>query len=147
MAEYTLRPPRADEFEAWYALYHGFSVAVDEEVTREVAQRVWAWIQHPEHPTKAIVAERDGELIGFAHYRPFPRTLYGNEACYLDDLYVLEEQRGSGLARALIDKVSEIAKQRGWTHVRWVTEEKNARARALYDKLARAMTLVTYWRD
>jgi GNAT superfamily N-acetyltransferase len=142
-----LRAPEVHEFEDWYRLYHAFSVSVEEEVTRDVAQRVWNWINDPHHPTKAIVATSGGRMVGFTHYRPFPRTLHGNEACYLDDLYVDESQRGSGLARQLIDAVSQIAKERGWTHVRWVTEEKNERARALYDKLATATTLITYKLD
>jgi len=142
--EAVLRAPKADEFEMWYALYHAFSVAVEEEVTRETGKQIWTWINDPAHPTKAIVAESDGKLVGFAHYRPFPRTLHGNEACYLDDLYVLEDRRGSGLARQLIDAVSAVAKGRGWTHVRWVTEDKNLRARAFYEKFAETMTLITY---
>ncbi|MBC5814908.1 MAG: GNAT family N-acetyltransferase [Candidatus Eremiobacteraeota bacterium] len=144
MNKYVMRAPNADEFEIWYALYHAFSVAVHEEVTREIGEEIWKWINDPKHPTKAIIAESDGQLAGFVHYRPFPRTLHGNEACYLDDLYVLEDHRGSGLARQLIDAVSAIAKERGWTHVRWVTEEKNMRARAFYEKFAEPMTLITF---
>lgn len=144
MNRYKMRAPNADEFEMWYALYHAFSVAVEEEVSREVGEQVWAWINDPNHPTKAIVAESDEKLVGFAHYRPFPRTLHGNEACYLDDLYVPDDHRGGGLARGLIEAVAAIAKERGWTHVRWVTEEKNMRARAFYDKFAAPMTLITY---
>ena len=147
MTEYMLRAPTFGEFEAWYVLYHAFSVAVDEEVTPEIARQVWAWINDPAHPTKAIVAEDAGNLVGFAHYRPFPRTLHGNQACYLDDLYVVEDHRGTGLAQELIQAVAKIAKERGWSHVRWVMEEKNERARAFYAKLATPMTLVTYKLD
>ncbi len=145
--DYTLRAPRADEFEAWFALYHAFSLAVDEEVSRETGLRVWAWIQDSAHPTEALVAQIGDGLAGFVHYRPFPRTLHGNEACFLDDLYAGEEHRGSGLARKLIEAVCAIANARGWTHVRWVAEKNNARARALYEKLAAPMTLVTYKRE
>lgn len=144
VASPTLRAPCGDEFEAWYDLYHAFSVSVEEEITHDIAQRVWAWINDPTHPTKAIVAEIDGNLVGFTHYRSFPRTLHGNEACYLDDLYVLPQYRGSGLATALVESVSAIAKERGWSHVRWVMEEKNERARAFYAKIATPLPLVTY---
>jgi ribosomal protein S18 acetylase RimI-like enzyme len=86
----------------------------------------------------------DDELCGFTHFRPFPRTLDGNEACFLDDLWVTESHRGTGLAEALIDQVRAIARQRGWSHVRWVTDMKNAPARALYERIAEDAGLVTY---
>lgn len=125
-------------------MYEPYSHAVESPVTREIAQGVWSWIHDPDHPVEAIVGERDGRLVGFTIYRPFYRTLDANEACFLDDLYVAESERGSGLARALIERVAEIAKARGWSHVRWVTTQENRRARGLYEKLATLMDLLTY---
>lgn len=78
------------------------------------------------------------------HYRPFYRTLDANEACFLDDLFVAPVERGSGLAQLLIARVAEIARERGWTHVRWVTTHGNGRARALYEKVATLQDLLTY---
>ncbi|HYZ15264.1 MAG TPA: GNAT family N-acetyltransferase, partial [Candidatus Acidoferrum sp.] len=57
---------------------------------------------------------------------------------------VTETHRGNGLAEALINHLCAIARERGWTHVRWVTEEANARAQRLYDRIATDMELRTY---
>jgi len=105
---------------------------------------VWAWILDPQHPVEAIVAERAGALVGFTIFRPFYRTLDANEACYLDDIYVAQAERGTGLARQLIERVVEVARERGWTHVRWVTTNGNRRARGLYEKVAKPRDLLTY---
>ena len=125
-------------------MYRPYSIAVESPVSREIAQGVWTWIVDPSHPLEAVFAERNGKLVGFTHFRPFPRTLDYNEACFLDDLYVTESERGSGLARQLIENLVRIARERDWTHVRWVTTEGNKRARGLYEKVAENMELVTY---
>ncbi|GAC1656216.1 MAG: GNAT family N-acetyltransferase [Vulcanimicrobiaceae bacterium] len=147
MTEYTLRPPGPQEFDAWYRLYYPYSVLMEDEVTPQISRTIWDWIQDARHPVEAVAAYAGDEMVGFTHYRPFYRTLHGNEACFLDDLFVVEAHRGSGLARALIEAVSKIALERGWSHVRWVAHENNSRARALYDKLAAPLPLVTYKRN
>ncbi|MEO1200616.1 MAG: GNAT family N-acetyltransferase [Pseudomonadota bacterium] len=44
--------------------------------------------------------------------------------------------RGGGVGRALIEAVSDAANARGVSRVYWQTQEFNATARALYDKVA-----------
>jgi GNAT superfamily N-acetyltransferase len=132
-------------FDAWRAHYLCYAAALGEHADNAVAMRVWSWLLARTHGVEGILAiGADDELVGFAHFRPFPRTLDGNEACFLDDLWVAESHRGTGLAEALIDRVRTTARDRGWTHVRWVAEAKNARARALYDRIAEDANLVTY---
>ena len=96
------------------------------------------------HRIGAFFAFCDGELAGFAHYRPFPRTLDGNEACYLDDLFVSEKFRGMQIARRLIRALKDESAKNGWTEVRWVTTPQNARARKIYDGVAELSDLLTY---
>ena len=125
-------------------MYEPYSHAVESPVTREIATTVWSWIQSRTHGIEAILALKNDTVVGFTQYRPFPRTVDGNEACFLDDLYVAESERGSGLARMLIEHVVAIARERGWTHVRWVTTPGNQRARGLYDNVANLMDIITY---
>ncbi len=132
-------------FDAWRAQYRCYAQALGERADDRVAATVWSWLLARTHGVEGVLAiGPDERLVGFVHFRPFPRTLDGNEACFLDDLWVAESHRGTGLAKALIDRVRAIARERGWTHVRWVTEAKNARARALYDRIAEDAHLVTY---
>ncbi len=131
--------------DAWRAHYLRYSTALGELADDAVAATVWSWLLARTHGVEGVLAIRDdGELAGFVHFRPFPRTLDGNEACFIDDLWVTEPQRGTGLAEALIERVRAIARERGWTHLRWVTDVKNGRARALYDRIAEDANLATY---
>ena len=59
-------------------------------------------------------------------------------------MFVVPEARGSGAARALIEAVADEGRRRDWRLIRWITAEDNARARALYDKLAEATHWKTY---
>jgi len=84
-----------------------------------------------------------GALVGIAHYLFHPQMWYG-DACYLQDLFVAGAARGRGAARALIEQVAEMARSRGATRLYWTTQEDNARARLLYDKVARFNGFIRY---
>ena len=140
----TFEPVSPRRFEAWRAHYLRYAAALGEHADDAIAATVWSWLLARTHGVEGILAVAGDELAGFVHFRPFPRTLDGNEACFIDDIWVTEAHRGTGLAQALIDRVRTTARERGWTHVRWVTEANNARARALYDRVAEDANLVTY---
>ncbi len=125
-------------------MYRAYAEDVRLPVAEPVVRVVWRWIMQGTHRVECVLAERDGSALGFAIFRPFPRTLDGNEACYLDDLYVRDEFRGTGVVRALLGKIVEITRARGWSHVRWVTTADNLRARGLYEKIAQRTDLITY---
>ncbi len=98
---YNIRPARDGDFEEWFTLYEPYSRIVESPVTREIGEGVWKWIVDPKHSLEALVAERNGRLVGFTHYRPFPRTLDANEACFLDDIYVGRLRARLGPCRAV----------------------------------------------
>ncbi|HEV2738520.1 MAG TPA: GNAT family N-acetyltransferase [Candidatus Elarobacter sp.] len=141
----TFEPVTPRRFDAWRAHYLRYAAALGEHADDTVAATVWSWLLARTHGVEGVLAiGADDGVVGFVHFRPFPRTLDGNEACFLDDLWVAESHRGTGLAKALIDQVRAAARDRGWTHVRWVAEGRNARARALYDRIAEDTHLATY---
>jgi len=139
-----IRRPRASDRAQWGELYAGYAAFYGVEQTDEMRERVWGWIHDPAHEVEALVAEADGRLVGMAHFRPFARPLSASTGGFLDDLFVAPESRGSGAAPALIDALAAEGRARGWSVVRWITADDNARARALYDKMAAATRWVTY---
>ena len=66
--------------------------------------------------------------------------------CYLEDLFVDRDARGSHIARELIEAVSTEATTRGAAHVYWHTQQYNGAARSLYDQVARLTSFVVYER-
>jgi hypothetical protein len=64
----------------------------------------------------------------FAHYRTFPRPLSATTGCFLDDLFVDPATRGAGAVDALLAELRRLAREHGWSVVRWITADYNHRA-------------------
>lgn len=143
-----IEAPRAEDFAEWARLYAGYAAFYGVEQTDEMRARVWGWISDAGHPVQALVA-RDGAgqgagLIGLAHFRPFSRPLSATTGGYLDDLFVDPAVRGTGAGRQLIAGVKAAGRAQGWSVIRWITAQDNARARGLYDAVAQETKWVTY---
>lgn len=142
---FVIVEPGPGDRDGWASLWSGYCAFYAVPDTPEKADTVWAWLMDPAHPVKAFVAQDEGgAIIGFTHYRPYPRPVTGSTACFLDDLFVSAEARGRGVGGALIARVVEQARVRGWSVVRWITAEDNVRARSVYDRMADRTRWVTY---
>lgn len=142
MSTVQVRSARPDDQERWGALYTAYATFYEQDSV-DLAL-VWGWILDPGHEVEALVAERDGELVGLAHVRPFARPLAGSVGGWLDDLFVDPAARGTGVVDALLDCVRARAVERGWSVVRWITADDNHRAQAVYDRVAARTAWVTY---
>lgn len=139
-----VRPVAPADEPAWrrlFAAYREFYGLADDDA---VLDRVWAWLLDDHVVVEGLVAELDGELVGLAHHRAFHRPSTGTVGTWLDDLFVHPSVRGSGAGRALVDRLTEDAAERGRSVVRWITADDNHAARALYDSMADATRWVTY---
>jgi ribosomal protein S18 acetylase RimI-like enzyme len=143
---WTVTEIRTGDRPAWEQLYRGYYDFYEVNATPAKLDRVWSWLHDPGHELGAIVVRPsvDGVPVGLAHYRPFPRPLHASVGCYLDDLFVAPESRGSGAVDALLAELQHIAGRNGWDVVRWITRETNSRARSTYDRLAQQTNLITY---
>lgn len=139
-----IRRPEAADFEAWARLYAGYGAFYRVDQTEAMRARVWSWVTDPSHEVQGFVAEDGGALVGLAHFRAFSRPLSASTGGFLDDLFVDPAARGTGAAQALIDAVATEGRARGWTVIRWITADDNARARAVYDRMAVQTPWVTY---
>jgi GNAT superfamily N-acetyltransferase len=79
----------------------------------------------PQPAAYALVAENAGEVVGFALYFRSFSTWEGVHGIYLEDLYVAPEHRGSGLGKALLVALAEIAVQRGYARLEWAVLDWN----------------------
>lgn len=143
----TIRPLTPSDQADWDGLYAAYAAFYGVDQTPEMRERVWGWLMDADHEVCGFGAELDGQLIGITHCRPFARPLAAASGLFLDDLFVTPAARGTAAAGGLIDAVREKAAAEGHSIVRWITAEDNARARGLYDKIARATGWVTYDMD
>lgn len=143
-----VRPVRQEDFSQWEALWAGYNAFYQRQgptaVAPEVTLMTWSRFFDSYEPMHALVAERDGILLGLTHFVYHRNTAYIAPVCYLHDLFTLETARGEGVGRALIDGVYAHARQLGSPRVYWHTHESNATARQLYDKLADNSGFVVY---
>ena len=133
------------DYDSWRALYGAYADFYRDTQTDGQMREVWTWLMDPGHDVQAIVAIDDAAyLAGLAHYRPFARPLGALIGCFLDDLFVSPDARGSGAADALLEHLRSLARESGWSVVRWITADNNYRARAKYDQYATRTMWVTY---
>lgn len=94
----------------------------------------------------AVFIAREGErAVGFATLDWKWSMLKGARLGYLEDLYVLEDSRGRGIAEALIEACADRCRELGMPAMQWLTQPSNRRAQAVYDrKGASAEALVEY---
>jgi GNAT superfamily N-acetyltransferase len=68
---------------------------------------------------EAVIAEADGEPVGFALFFFNFSTWTGLPSLYLEDLYVREAARGRGAGKALLSHLAGIALDRGCARFEW----------------------------
>ncbi|MBN8758336.1 MULTISPECIES: GNAT family N-acetyltransferase [Variovorax] len=143
-----IRPPVAQDYAAWRPLWDGYNAFYGREgptaLPDEITQVTWRRFFDAYEPVHALVAERDGQLVGLTHYLFHRSTNRIEPTCYLQDLFTLPSERGRGVGRQLIHGVYERAKQAGGHRVYWQTHVTNTAGRTLYDKVASHDGFIVY---
>ena len=141
----SIRPVCAEDNADWRRLWTGYLEFYETSVTEEVyAETFRRLLDDDPHEFHGLVAVREGRLIGLTHYL-FHRHCWKIEnVVYLQDLYVSEEARGTGAGRALIEAVYAAADAAGCPSVYWLTQDFNATARQLYDRIANVTPFIRY---
>lgn len=135
----SLRPvDRAD----WEVLARGYKTFYRTSVPDNGYEETWQRLLRGTE-LYGIGAWSDGKLVGIAHYL-FHAAFWSTDSCYLQDLFVDEAARGQGAARALIEHVAEVSRERGASRLYWTTKQDNTTARALYDKVAQFHGFIRY---
>jgi GNAT superfamily N-acetyltransferase len=146
--ELLIRPVTEDDRAQWTPLWDGYNAFYEREgptaLPAEITGATWARFLDDSEPVHALVAERDGQLVGLVHFIFHRNTISIPLVCYLQDLYTDESARGAGVGRALIEAVDSAARDAGVEKVYWHTHETNTTARALYDTLADDSGFVVY---
>jgi ribosomal protein S18 acetylase RimI-like enzyme len=81
---------------------------------------------------RALVAERDGQPVGYALFYRAYATEHGERGFYLQDLYVVPEARRQGTGRALMAAVARACQADGGCYVFWNARPRNRAALAFY---------------
>ncbi|MFZ1337716.1 MAG: GNAT family N-acetyltransferase [Paracoccaceae bacterium] len=145
MAEIIIRPlERGDEAE-WRRLWTGYLDYYETTVPEAVYASTFARLLGDDRQDfHGLVALVDGKPMGLVHYL-FHRHCWKIEnVCYLQDLYVDPQARGTGLGRRLIEAVYVAADANGTPAVYWLTQDFNATGRRLYDRIGKLTPFIRY---
>lgn len=142
----TLRDLAPSDRAAWDTLWAGYLDFYETRLDPAVSQATWDRLLDPAWPMFALVADLEGETIGLVQCVMHPATWAIGPYCYLEDLYVAPQARGTGAGRALIEAVYARADAMGAARVYWLTHEGNTTARQLYDRVAQHLGFIQYRR-
>ena len=131
---FTVEALAAGDYAAWLELAQGYKTFYETSLPESAYQNTWQRIQRGDG-VGAWCARSQGQLLGITHFL-FHASSWSADVCYLQDLFTASDVRGKGVARALIEAVADWARERKCPRVYWQTQDSNATARLLYDKVA-----------
>ncbi len=146
--KFLIRPVVQSDFAQWKLLWDGYNAFYGRKdataLPDAITQMTWSRFFDGYEPVHALVAEREGQLLGLVHYLLHRTTIAIGPNCYLQDLFTDEAARGQGVGRALIEEVYRRAQAAGAARVYWLTHETNDTAMQLYDKVAEKSGFIVY---
>ncbi len=112
-----------DAYRSYYDQAPDFKGALD-FITERIAQK----------DSVIFVVLKDAEIIGFTQLYPIFTSLGMKRGWLLNDLYVLEEHRGMGAGKALLDRAAAYGKSTSAAWLMLQTYIANTGAQKLYEK-------------
>lgn len=89
-----------------------------------------------EHPkAHTLIAQWDGQPVGFALYFYNFSTFQGRHGLYLEDLFVRETHRGKGIGKALFAELARIASKRDAGRLVWQVLDWNSPSIGFYESI------------
>lgn len=143
----STRPLRESDRKDWGILWKAYLDFYETTVADEVYDTTFARLIDPAvDEMGCFLAEADGRPMGLVHFIQHRHNWRIEDVIYLQDLYADPRVRGKGVGRALIEAVYAEADRRGTPSVYWLTQDFNADARKLYDRVATLTPFIKYQR-
>ena len=130
----TIRLARQDDLDNLAVLFDLYRQFYECPSDPDAAKR---WLQHNMEAQRSIIftADTGSELLGLTQLYPALCSVDLVEYYVLYDLYVLEDARRQGVARALMNAASHWAREQGAARLDLETARDNAAGQALYRDL------------
>ncbi len=143
----SVRPLSADDKPQWAALWTAYLAFYETTRPQSIFDLYFDRLLGDDpQDFNGLVAELDGRLVGLTHYLFHRHGQFEKNVCYLQDLYADPEVRGQGIGRALTEAVYAAADAAGAPSVYWLTQDFNATARQLYDRIGVKTPFIKYAR-
>ena len=146
---YTIRPAEPRDVPAIVGLIQ--ELAEFENLThmvRTTPEQLHPHLFGPKPVVEALVGElhegQASETVGFALFFTNFSTFLARPGLYLEDLYVRPAHRRSGLGKALLNRLAQIAVERDYGRFEWTVLDWNEDAIRFYEKMG--ASVLPEWR-
>lgn len=148
MAGLEIRPLQRSDEADWRRLWRDYLAFYETKLPEKIYALTWERLNSGlPNEYAGLLALSEGKPVGLAHYLFHRSCWLENNACYLQDLYADPDVRALGIGRALIEAVYERAAAQGSREVYWMTQDFNATARKLYDRIAEKTPFIIYQKN
>lgn len=128
-----IRAFQKSDYSQWLPLWNANGM---NQVPQTVTNQTWGRLCDPGSAVGGFGAFADeGDLAGFVHYILHPTTGHLHPVCYMQDVFVAQNQRRKGIARALVNRLALEGREQGWPRIYWFAEKTNDAAQNLYKTL------------
>ena len=110
----------------------------DQVVATPALLREWIF---EKKKAEVVFAEAEGKPVGFALFFHNFSTFLGRAGLYLEDLFVLPEERGKGYGEALLRHLARTALDRGCGRLEWACLDWNQPSIDFYTKKMHAVPM------
>lgn len=132
MTGIVIRPIEDTDFGAWLPLWDGNN---NGQRNQGVTTSTWDRLTTANSGVYGLGAFKGSEMVGLLHYITHPVTGHIEPACYMQDLYVSDNHRRTGIASQLIKELAKVGQYKNWTRIYWFAESTDEAAQALYQKI------------
>lgn len=143
-----IRPLSLRDETEWRRLWKAYLAFYKTELPEEIYTSTFTRLTGDQpNEYRGLLALLDGKPVGLAHYLFHRSCWHIDNVCYLQDLFADPAVRGTGIGRALIEAVYEKAAAESSKEVYWMTQDFNATARRLYDRIAAHTPFIVYQKN
>ena len=119
MSSVTFRPAAPGDEELMLSFIRAladYEHMTDQVVATPALLREWIF---EKKKAEVLFALDEGRAVGFALFFHNFSTFLGRAGIYLEDLFVLPQERGKGYGKALLKELARIAVERGCGRLEW----------------------------
>ena len=141
MSSVTFRPAAPGDEELMLSFIRAladYEHMTDQVVATPALLREWIF---EKKKAEVLFALDEGRAVGFALFFHNFSTFLGRAGIYLEDLFVLPQERGKGYGKALLKELARIAVERGCGRLEWACLDWNQPSIDFYTKKMHAVPM------
>ena len=93
---------------------------------------------------EVLGARIDNRLVSFMIFADLPEPLSGMRYGMADHIFVHQDFRGQGIAKAMVDVLADLGSERGWRHLILNAPRQPEDGRKLYEQMAAPADWTSY---